>query len=156
MGPIIILMFVGLILLLAEIFLLPGFIVGSLGLCSFGAACWLGFEKGGQLGGTVAIIVSIALITAFVVWGFRSSTWKKVSLSTNIDAHTNETPAQNGIEPGVHLTTSTRLAPKGMARTETGVLVEVHSLDGLIDPGSEVEVVFVEADKISVKQLKNQ
>ena len=87
MGPIIILIVVGLILLLVETLLIPGFAVtGILGLCSMAAACWLAFTNIGNTAGIIVTVVCILLATALLVWVMRSSTWKKATLNTKIDS----------------------------------------------------------------------
>ena len=69
MGPIIILIVVGLLLLLVETLLIPGFAVtGILGICSLGAACWLAFTRLGNTAGIIVTIVCILLAAALIAW----------------------------------------------------------------------------------------
>ena len=154
MGPIIILIIVGLILLLVETLLIPGFAVtGILGIASMGAACYLAFTNIGTTAGIIVTIVCILLATALIVWVMRSSTWKKATLNTNIDAKVDVNAENKGIAVGSKGTTVTRLAPMGMVRFEDGTKAEVASAEGFIDPGCEVEVCSVEGEKIFIKKL---
>ena len=75
MGPVIILLIVGLVLLLVELLLIPGFaITGILGVGSMAAGCWLCFARFGNLAGIVITVASILLTTILLVLVLRSST----------------------------------------------------------------------------------
>lgn len=154
MGPIIILIVVGLLLLLVETLLIPGFAVtGILGIGCLGAACWLAFTKIGTTAGIIVTVICILLAVGLLVWVMRSSTWKKATLNTKIDAKVDVNADKTGIAVGKRGTTVTRLAPMGMVRFEDGTKAEVASAEGFVDPGSEVEVCSVEGEKIFIKKL---
>lgn len=151
MGLIITLILVGLILLFAEILLIPGVgIAGILGLLSMGGSCAYAFVEFGNQTGAVVTAVVVVLIVALTIWVLRAKTWKRLTLETNIDA--------KAVVPDVSVTvgdrgrSTTRLAPMGMARFGDCTL-EVTSYEGIIDPGTDVEVVAVEDSKIYVKQI---
>jgi len=155
MGPIILLILLGLILLLVETLLLPGFaFTGILGVLSLAGACYFGFENYGKVGGIVTIFIAVAVSAAFMVWILRSKTWKKATLETSIKASVDSRPEDKGIVAGTKGVTATRLNPMGRVRFENGVDAEVHSLDGLIESRSEVVVTLVEEEKIFVKLNK--
>lgn len=154
MGPIIILIVVGLLLLLVETLLIPGFAVtGILGICSLGAACWLAFTRLGNTAGIIVTIVCILLAAALIVWVMRASTWKKATLNTKIDSKVDVNADQHSIAVGSKGTTVTRLAPMGMVRFEDGTKAEVNSSDGFVDPGCAVEVSAIEGEKIFIKKI---
>ena len=154
MGPVIILIIVGLLLLLVETLLIPGFAVtGILGIASLAAACYLAFTRIGTTAGVICVIVCILLATLLLVWLLRSSTWKKATLNTNIDAKVDVNADKKGIAVGQQGTTVTRLAPMGMVRFENGTKVEVNSADGFIDPGQKVVVDSIDGEKIFIKKL---
>ena len=156
MGPIILLILLGLILLFVETLLLPGFIfTGLLGICSFVAACYFGFVNFGNTGGIITIIICVLVAAAFMVWILRSKTWKKATLDTKIGAAVDQRPKDKGIAVGMTGRTTTRLNPMGRVRFENGEEAEVHSLDGLIEARKEVRVSEVEEEKIFVKLLSN-
>ena len=155
MGPIILLILLGLILLLVETLLLPGFFfTGILGVLSLAAACYFGFVNYGNTGGIITVIISVLVAAAFMVWILRSKTWKKATLNTEIKATVDQRPADKGITAGMKGVAQTRLNPMGRVRFENGVDAEVHSLDGLIEARSEVVVTLVEEEKIFVKLNK--
>ena len=154
MGPVIILIIVGLILLLVETFLLPGFAVtGILGLASMTAACWLAFTRIGTTAGVICVVVCILLTALLLIWLLRSSTWKKATLNTKIDSKVDVNAGQKEVTVGKKGVTVTRLAPMGMVRFEDGTKAEVNSADGFVDPGKEVVVDSIEGEKIFIKKL---
>ena len=155
MGPIILVILLGLILLFIETLLLPGFVfTGILGICSLVAACYFGFVNYGNTGGIITVIISVAVAAAFMVWILRSKTWKKATLNTEIKAAVDQRPHEKGIAVGTKGVTATRLNPMGRVRFENGEEAEVHSLDGLIEARSNVVVDSVEEEKIFVKLVK--
>ena len=155
MGPIILLILLGLILLLVETLLLPGFFfTGILGVLSLAAACYFGFVNYGNTGGIITVIISVLVAAAFMVWILRSKTWKKATLNTEIKATVDQRPADKGITAGMKGVAQTRLNPMGRVRFDNGEEAEVHSLDGLIDARKSVVVEQVDEEKIFVKLRK--
>lgn len=157
MGPIILLILLGLILLLVETLLLPGFFfTGILGVLSLAAACYFGFVNFGNTGGIVTIIICVIVAAAFMVWILRSKTWKKATLNTEIKASVDQRPKDKGIAVGMPGVTTTRLNPMGRVRFDNGEEAEVHSLDGLIEARTAVRVAEIEEEKIFVKLIKEE
>ena len=152
MGFIITLILVGLVLIFAEILLVPGVgIAGVLGLLSMGGSCYYAFYEYGNTAGAIVTAVNAVLITALTIWVLRAKTWKRMSLETNIDSK-----AVEGVflSVGDQGKTLTRLAPMGSVRFGDNV-VEVKALEGMLDPGVDVEVVLIEDNKIYVKPINN-
>ena len=152
MGFIITLILVGLVLIFAEILLIPGVgVAGILGLLSMAGSCYYAFAEVGNTTGIIVTAVNSVLIVALTIWVLRAKTWKKFALETNIESKAvpSETVA---IAVGDRGKTVTRLAPMGTVRfAETAV--EVKALEGLVDPGIEVEVVLIEDNRIFVRPL---
>ena len=152
MGFVIVLILVGLVLIFAEILLIPGVgIAGVLGLLSMGGSCYYAFYEYGNTAGAIVTAVNAVLITALTIWVLRAKTWKRMSLETNIDSK-----AVEGVflSVGDQGKTLTRLAPMGSVRFGDNV-VEVKALEGMLDPGVDVEVVLIEDNKIYVKPINN-
>lgn len=83
--------------------------------------------------------------------GARGKDLKRMSLETNIDSKA--VPSESStIAVGDRGKTLTRLAPMGSARFGDYV-IEVKSLEGMLDPGIDVEVVLIEDNRITVKPL---
>lgn len=155
MSLIITLIIVGILLIIAELVLIPGiFITGMLGLASLVYSCIYAFQVYGQTGLIITLAVNIVLVIFFVVFALRSKTWKKLTLNTNIDSHTDTLPEEKGIEVGQKGYTITRLCPMGKIKVGSTFL-EATAIDGIIDPGREIEITLVDDNKIYVKTINH-
>ena len=144
------LIILGILLLLAELLLVPGVgVAGIGGFLSLAGACWWAFEKLGVRQGWITLAVVAALILAFTVWVLRAKTWKRFELKEEITEKVNKDSEK--IEVGARGETITRLAPMGTARFG-GLSLEVKSADNsMVDPKTPVVVVSVEDNKVTVK-----
>ena len=151
MGFVIVLILVGLVLIFAEILLIPGVgIAGVLGLLSMGGSCFYAFMEIGKTAGIVVTVINSALIVALTIWVLRAKTWERLALATNIDSKAIVPEAE--VVPGTVGVTVTRLAPMGTARFGD-LRLEVTAREGIIDPGVEVEVVEVDGIKVYVSAV---
>lgn len=150
MGFIIVLILVGLVLIFAEILLIPGIgIAGVLGLLSMGGSCFYAFNQLGTNAGVIVTIVNAALIVALTIWVLRAKTWKRFTLNTNIDSKAIDL-FEDKLSAGDRGITLSRLSPMGSAKIMDEVY-EVKALEGMIDSGVEIEVVLIEDNRIYVK-----
>ena len=146
----IILTIVGLVLVLSEIFLIPGVgVAGVLGVLSLGGACYYVFYEFGLLAGAVFTAAILAVLIGLIVYTIKTRAWKKLALNTKIDSKV-QNIEEEALSVGDSGKAVTRLAPIGTARFD-GKAYEVKSLEGMIDAGTEVEVVMFEDNKIYVK-----
>lgn len=153
MGLIISLIIIGLLLLFAEILLIPGVgIAGILGLVSLGGSCFYAFNQMGGTVGAIVTAVNVALVVGLSIYVLRAKTWKRLSLDTNIDS---KAVADTGLAVGDRGVTVSRLAPMGSVRFDTE-LVEVKALEGFVDPEVEVEIVLMEDGRIYVKPVSEE
>ncbi len=153
MGFIITLIFVGLVLMFAEIMLVPGVgVAGVLGLLSMGGSCFYAFTEFGNTTGGIVTTVNVVLLVVMLVYVLRAKTWKRMSLETNISSKAVENVT---VAVGDRGKTVTRLAPMGSARFGN-YIVEVKALEGMMDPEISVEVVLIEDNKIYVKALREE
>lgn len=153
MGLIISLIIIGLLLLFAEILLIPGVgIAGILGLVSLGGSCFYAFNQLGSTVGAIVTAINVALVVGLSIYVLRAKTWKRLSLDTNIDS---KAVADTGLAVGDRGVTVSRLAPMGSARFDTE-LIEVKALEGFVDPEVEVEIVLMEDGKIYVKPVSEE
>ena len=86
---IVLLVFFGLLFLVAELVLLPGVSIGAiLALVSYGGAIYIAFRDYGPLAG--GIVVAVVLVLSFVatVVSLRSKTWRRFSLKQKVDSRT--------------------------------------------------------------------
>lgn len=152
MGLIITLIILGIVLLLAEILLIPGIgFAGILGVVSMGGASYYAFYLYGMTSGLIVLGVIVVLLILFLVWALRAKTWERVALKTNITSKAVD--SETKVAVGDKGMTATRLAPMGNVRFD-GHLLEVTAMDGMIPSGVEVEVVLMDDNKILVKQCK--
>ncbi|MBO5419889.1 MAG: hypothetical protein J6A22_07370 [Bacteroidales bacterium] len=152
MGLIITLIIVGLILLLAEALLVPGVgVAGVLGLLSLVGSCFCAFSQVSHTAGVIVTIVNSVLVILLLVYALRAKTWKKFALETNIDSKAIDSVTVS-VNVGLRGKTVTRLAPVGTVRFGDDV-VEVKALEGIIDPGVDVEIVLIEDNKVYVSEV---
>ena len=150
MGLIISLVIIGLVLIFAEILVIPGFgVAGVLGFLSIGGSCFYAFHEFGATVGAIVTGVNVFVLVLLTVYVLRAKTWKRMSLETSIDSKAVETSV---LAVGDRGKTLTRLAPMGSARFGDFV-VEVKAVEGMLDPNIEVEVVLIEDNRIYVKPL---
>ncbi len=152
MGLVITLIIVGLLLLFAEILIIPGVgVAGILGLLSLAGSCVYAFLEIGNTAGIIVTAVLSVLLVALTVYVLRAKTWKRVSLSTNIES---KAVAEVTVSVGDEGKTLTRLAPMGQALIGEDS-VEVKALEGMIDPDMDIVVVMIDDNKIYVKLKEN-
>ena len=155
MGLIITLIIVGLVLILAEILLIPGVgVVGILGILSLGGSCYYSFyEFGNVIGGLVTGIVALLLVITSI-YVLRAKTWKRMSLDTNIDSKAVEDESAY-VCVGDKGLAMTRLAPMGTVRFGERT-AEVKAIEGIIDAGCEVVVMMIDDHRIFVSPYSEE
>lgn len=159
MGPwvtILLLMLLGFILLLIELFIIPGFgIAGIAGIAVLASSCYLAFTKSTSLWqGWVALLGILIIIIIFVKLFPMSRTWKKLQLSIREtgQAGFNSAPTREleGLagKTGVSLT---MLRPAGTAKIE-GKRVDVITEGIFVPKDTKITVVAVKANKVIVRK----
>ena len=138
---IVLLVFFGLLFLVAELVLLPGVSIGAiLALVSYGGAIYIAFRDYGPLAG--GIVVAVVLVLSFVatVVSLRSKTWRRFSLKQKVDSSVMPEPVQQSVRVGDTGMTVSRLAPMGKVEIggkiyeaddfylPAGIYVTVHGL----------------------------
>ena len=147
------LIIIGIILIVAEFLIIPGFgIAGILGFIAMISSCYLGFAYFSTSTGIIVSLINLVLLAIVTIFALRSKTWKKLSLNTNIDSKVDSSPSSKGIVIGLRGKTLTRLSPGGDVLFN-GVVTEVFSRDRLIDPNKDVIVCDIEANKIYVNEI---
>ena len=151
MGLVISLIIIGLLLMFAEILIIPGVgIAGILGVAAMAGSCVYAFLEIGQTAGVIVTAVNAVLLVVITIWVLRAKTWERLALATNIDSKAIVPEAE--VVPGAVGVTVTRLAPMGTARFGD-LRLEVTAREGIIDPGVEVEVVEVDGIKVYVSAV---
>ena len=147
---IIIVLLVGLALVALEIVALPGVICGIFGGAMVGVGIWQAYANYGNLAGNITLVASLLTGLIMLVVLMKSGTWKRFSLNEESDSRVNQIDNAT-IKPGAKGKTISRLAPAGKALFGNEI-VEVHSEEGFIDEGVDVEVIETEGYRIIVKK----
>ena len=154
LGLIIFLIFVGLLLFVIEFMLIPGVTIAGIG----GAICLvtgivMAFISFGTSTGMIVLGVTALVMVVTTVLMLRAKTWSKFMLKTAIDSKVDTVGSEEGkVKPGDRGTTVTRLAPGGKVLVN-GEYFEAKSVDLLIDPKQEIEVIRIEDNKLIVKPI---
>lgn len=147
---VILLLLAGVILLVLEVFLIPG--IGWAGVFGLGAlvgSIVVAYMYLGQLAGHITLISALVLI-AVAVWIFlKNKTLEKMSLKTDIDSKVDLLSNLN-LNVGDTGTTLSRLAPMGKVIVN-GSEVEAKSEKDFIDPNTEVIITAINGNTVSVK-----
>ena len=149
---IIILAVIGVLLLLAEIFLIPGGgAVGIAGILCLGGATFGAYYWISPLAGHITLGLSLLFGACCIYAFFKSRALEKMALKTDIDSKV-DLIDNLGINIGDRGTTLGRLAPMGHIIINDND-VEAKSWRDFIDENIEVEVIAIEGNHVVVKPL---
>lgn len=153
---VIIVILLGIIFLMAEIFLLPGITVsGIAGFIFFVGGIAYAYMYMGTVAGNLTLVISVFLILGSILYFIKSKSLRRISLTTNIDSKVDTSDLQK-INKGDIGTTESRLNPIGKVFIN-GVTVEAKSMNGeMIDEDTEVKVVKVDWSNIIVMKTEAQ
>jgi membrane-bound ClpP family serine protease len=157
LGLIIFLIFLGLLLFIIEFVLIPGVTIAGIG----GAVCLItgivfSFVSFGTATGLTVLGVTLAIMIVTTYFMLKAETWKKFMLKTTLDSKVDTVGAGEGkVKPGDKGVTVTRLAPGGKVLVN-GEYFEAKSVDILIDPKQEIEVIRIDDNKLIVKPINKQ
>ncbi len=145
----------GILLFLLEFLVVPGVtIAGIAGLLFMGGAVYLAFENFDTTTGVLVLAAVLIIIIISLVFALRAKTWKRISLKTDIDSNVGELQGQ-GIQVGDQGVTLTRLNPIGSVLINDKKM-EGHSMGGLIDEKTQVEVTKVAHTYVNVKPIEKE
>jgi membrane-bound ClpP family serine protease len=149
---IILMILAGLVLFLLELLVIPGISVAGIGaLVMMGAAVFLSFSIFGSTTGFLVLLGVLVSMGVTIALTFRSKTWKRVSLSTEMKSKVKEENDWS-IKVGDQGVTLTRLNPAGTVQIGND-RVEGRSLGHFIDHQTPVEVIGVEPNHVVVKPI---
>ena len=150
---IVLLVFFGLLFLVAELVLLPGVSIGAvLALVCYGSSVYLAFRDFGPVTGTVVILVILVLSVIATVVSLRAKTWQRFSLKQEIRSSSMPViPAEEQV--GDRGVTLSRLSPMGKVEIG-GRTYEAKSQGAYVDQQRDVEVVGFENFSVIVKTIK--
>jgi membrane-bound ClpP family serine protease len=140
----------GLLLVLLEIFLLPGIISGIIGGLIVVYAIVRAYIEYGAFAGTITLFATIVVFALLMILFFQSKTWKKITLNDVIESKVN-TINNNIIQVGDKGKSISRIAPMGKAFIN-GEYFEVTSNVNFIDENRELVIVKIDNNKVYVKE----
>lgn len=147
-----ILMLVAVVLILLEIFLLPGITLAGIGGTLFAVAGIIYAYSVGTVVGHATLLLSLVAFIAAFAWLLRSRSLRKVALKTDVDSKLTSS-RDLGINPGDEGITLSRLAPIGKAIIGD-VEVEAKSTGELIDEGTPIKVLRVDGYNVLVTRIE--
>ena len=149
---IVLLVFFGLLFLVAELVLLPGVSIGAvLALVCYGSSVYLAFRDFGPVTGTVVILVILVLSVIATVVSLRAKTWQRFSLKQEIRSSSMPVIPAEELQVGDRGVTLSRLSPMGKVGGRT---YEAKSQGAYVDQQRDVEVVGFENFSVIVKTIK--
>jgi len=142
----------GILLILVEIFLIPGFTITGIagGAFSIGGIAYA-FHALGVTGGVITLI-SVALILGFTfIYLIKSKALDRIALKTNIDSSvaSKELPDIAEGDTGISIS---RLNPIGKVKVNN-ITMEAKTLCGFIDENTTVTVVKVSPTQLTVTTI---
>ena len=153
---IVLLVFFGLLFLVAELVLLPGVSIGAvLALVCYGSSVYLAFRDFGPVTGTVVILVILVLSIIATVVSLRAKTWQRFSLKQEIRSSSMPVIPAEELQVGDRGVTLSRLSPMGKVEIG-GRIYEAKSTDVYIDQRSTVEVVGFENFNVVVRKVADE
>lgn len=149
-----ILLLVGVGLIVAEVFLIPGF--GLAGICGFGslvASVALAYVYISPIAGHISLCAAIVCAVVAVYVFLKGKTLEKMALTTDINTKVDLLSGLD-IHVGDEVVTSSRLAPMGKVKIGDQE-IEAKSVESFIDPETPVSIVRTEGNIVYVKPLTN-
>lgn len=140
---------IGVILIVVELFITPGFVVGLLGMGFIAAGIYSIYSNYGNGAGNVALVTVSAIMLVFLVLALRTGFWSRIASNESITGKANE---MNSIPlaVGEYGEALSALRPSGTALFK-GKRYEVQSEGAFIDTNEEIIITKILENKIYVK-----
>ena len=141
----------GFILIVIEIFITPGFIVGVLGVIIVGIGIGYTYKEYGVENGNITLAVSSFLMVSGILFAFKQGVWSRLAIKDEIKgkAANLNNDAVNVGDLGEAISS---LRPSGMALIN-GQRVEVHSESEMLLAHDKIEVIKKVNNRIIVKKI---
>lgn len=148
----------GLLLLLIEMFVIPGFgVAGVLGFLGVSAGIVISFGinsiEQGLLILLIAVVLSVILIIIIARFLPDAPIFKKLSLNSSLDDKGYQVSESYSSLTGKKAKVEGTLRPAGIIITDDGERYDAVSEGTYIERGSEVEIVKVEGNRIVVRKV---
>lgn len=140
---------IGLILILIEVLVTPGIIVGAIGVMFMGFGIYKTYTDYGMTAGNWALFASFAVALTAIILALRSGAWQKMSNQSVLDGKMNLVDTDK-IQAGDEGITLSALRPGGNALIN-GQRVEVTTIGESLDADMPIVVKEIRQNKIYVK-----
>lgn len=151
---VLLIIFLGLLLVFLEIFLIPGTtLFGVIGGLSLLAGVVMMYAYYGNLWGNIALATSLILVVIAVLLGFRVIQSNRLAMKATVAGRVNEIDAIQ-LRVTDKGETVTDLRPGGKA-IFNGHKTDVYSSGEFISRNTSVEIIKITSDKIFVSPLKS-
>ncbi len=149
-AAIVILLIIGILLILTELFFIPGTtIFGIAGLLLTIGGVVMAFVNFGTGTGWIVLGVTLAALLALLLISFRSNTWDKLSLTSPSTGRVNE-EEENGLWKGDKGVALSALRPSGKAEFND-ITVEVNTLGQYLEAGTKIRIIAIRDKRIFVE-----
>ena len=147
------LILLGIILILVEIFFVPGVgFVGVIGFLIIFLGIYLAYDLSTNYG-HITLLVGALVSLGLGVLAFRENTWIKLGVKTNLAGKSKSSSSETGLAVGDQGKAVGRIAPIGKAKFGVDI-VEVKAFNNMIEPGAKLEIVKLEESSIIVKNIE--
>ncbi len=142
----------GFLLIVMEIFFIPGTVVGIVGTLLTGFGIYLVYRDFGASNGHVTLAITVAVLIITVIAGFRMRAWEKYSNKDVLEGKTNVIK-EDQIKVGDSGKAISAIKPIGKARINEDNF-EVQSFSDFIDAGEDLQVTKISGKTIYVKRYE--
>lgn len=140
----------GFLLIIIEIFFVPGTVVGIVGTLLTGFGIYLVYKDLGASYGHLTLAITVTALLIAIIAGFRMRVWERYSNKDALQGKTNVITEEQ-IQIGDSGKAISAIKPIGKARINDDHF-EVQSFSDFIDAGEDVEVTKISGKTIYVKR----
>lgn len=141
----------GIVLVLVEIFITPGLVVGIIGGVMISLGVYFAYSDFGHSYGLTAVVFTVLILSVAIFLAFRNGAWNRFATKSVIDGKANNIHLLK-VDVGDVGTTLSALRPAGSALLN-GQKMEVHTEGGFLLANVPIEVVKRVQNRVSVKQI---
>ena len=147
---IVLLIVFGILLLVLELFIVPGLVAGISSVILLISGISIAFIYKGTQAGIITLLITLLAIAIVIYYAFKPKTWNKLALTEEVESKAFDISFFNEIERGDTGITISRMAPIGEIEVK-GYVFEAISAQGFIDAGTIIEVISNNNNKIIIK-----
>ena len=150
-----VLLLIGIVLILVEIFFLPGITLAAIGGAIFTAGgLWFAYVRMGATAGHIALVSGIVVFGASFFYLVKSKALNKIALDAKVESTVADKEVQR-IQPGDQGVTLSRLNPMGKVRVND-IIVEAKTLGDFVDEGVAIIILKVFPKQVVVKETPTE